>query len=200
MAKALIIVDVQNDFVEGGSLAVAGGKQVGKDIAEYLTANAADYELIVTTQDWHIEPKGHFSENPDYVDTWPVHCVAKTAGADIIAELETTITKLVDEKKIILEQVRKGQFEAAYSGFEGKTTKDSKLPEAKMEDLLDNYGITEVDVTGIATDYCVKATALDSAVAGFRTSVIADLCAGINEANVSELLEKEFPAKEVAVV
>lgn len=200
MAKALIIVDVQNDFVEGGSLAVAGGKQVGKDIAEYLTANAADYDLIVTTQDWHIDPEGHFSENPDYVDTWPVHCVAKTEGAAIIADLDSTITTLVDEKKIVLEKVRKGQFEAAYSGFEGKTTKDSKFPEYKLEDLLDRYDITDVDVTGIATDYCVKATALDSAVAGFRTSVIADLCAGINEANVAELLEKEFPAKEVTVV
>lgn len=200
MAKAIIIVDVQNDFVEGGSLAVTGGKQVGQDIATFLTANFADYDLIVTTQDWHIDPKGHFSETPDYVDTWPVHCVAEKEGAEIITSVSAVLGHLMLNKDVTVEQIRKGQFEAAYSGFEGTTGKDSVLPEASLASLLDFYDIKEVEVTGIATDYCVKATAIDAATEGFKTSVISSLCAGINAENVEELYRNGFPAKDVRVL
>jgi nicotinamidase/pyrazinamidase len=200
MNKALIIVDVQNDFVEGGSLAVQGGKQVGRDIATFLKENHADYDLIVTTQDWHIDPKGHFSEIPDYVDTWPVHCVAETKGAEIVDSVSAVLGDLILNKGVAVEQIRKGQYEAAYSGFEGKTGLKSALPNAELTSLLDYYDIQQVEVTGIATDYCVKATALDAATDGFRTLVISSLCAGINADNVEELYRNGFPEKEVRVV
>lgn len=200
MGKALIIVDVQNDFVEGGSLAVAGGKQVGQDIAKFITDNHADYELIVTTQDWHIDPKGHFAETPDYVDTWPVHCVAETKGADIVTSVTAALGDLILNKGVVVEQVRKGQYEAAYSGFEGKTGAKSALRNSSLADLLDYYDVTDVEVTGIATDYCVKATALDAAEAGFNTTVISSLCAGIDTANVEALYRSGFPNHDVRVV
>lgn len=200
MGKALIIVDVQNDFVEGGSLAVQGGRQVGADIATFLKDNHADYDLIVTTQDWHIDPEGHFSETPDYVDTWPVHCVAETRGADIIDSVTAVLGDLILNKDVVVEQIRKGQYEAAYSGFEGKTGTKSALPNAELAQLLDYYDIQEVEITGIATDYCVKATALDAAIEGFRTTVISSLCAGINADNVDALCRYGFAEKDVRVV
>lgn len=200
MSKALIIVDVQNDFVEGGSLAVQGGLQVGADIAAFLKENYADYDLIVTTQDWHIDPEGHFSETPDYVDTWPVHCVAETEGAEIIDSVTAVLGDLILNKDVVVEQIRKGQYEAAYSGFEGRTGTKSALPNAALTQLLDYYDIQHVDVTGIATDYCVKATAIDAATDGFQTTVITKLCAGINAENVEELCRNGFAEKAVRVV
>jgi nicotinamidase/pyrazinamidase len=152
VTRALIIVDVQNDFCEGGSLAVDGGADVARRIS------ADGYDVVVATQDFHIDPGEHFEE-------WPVHCVAGSRGADLHPELDTTAVEAV---------FRKGRDRAAYSGFEGATDDGTTLA-----DHLRSRGVTDVDVVGIATDHCVRATALDAAGAGFTTRVLLDLCAGV---------------------
>ncbi|GAB4099710.1 isochorismatase family protein [Sinomonas halotolerans] len=175
MKRALIMVDVQNDFCEGGSLAVAGGAGVAARLTAFLSAHAAEYDAVVTTQDWHIDPGSHFSAEPDFVDSWPPHCVAGTPGADFHPQLETAAVDAM---------FRKGQYAAAYSGFEGHLAQSGDAQgTADDSDTLDAWlrarGIEAVDVAGIATDYCVRATALDAAHAGYRTTVLKDLAAGI---------------------
>ncbi|KAD3436325.1 isochorismatase family protein [Arthrobacter yangruifuii] len=181
MARALIIVDVQNDFCEGGSLAVAGGADLAGEITDYVETSAARYDLVAATQDWHIEPGAHFSETPDFAQSWPPHCVAGTAGAQLHPDLDT---ELVDAF------FRKGQYEAAYSGFEGVLAPDVEVPlgEAEAEpdtetlsldDWLRENDVDEVVVVGLAADYCVRATALDAVAAGYTTAVIPELCRGI---------------------
>ena len=177
MTKALIIVDVQNDFVEGGSLGVNGGKNVAAKIADHL--NDADYDVIVTTQDWHIEPGDHWAEEPNFTTTWPVHCAAETEGAEIVEVLKEALP--VDHV-----QVRKGQYEAAYSGFEGETV----IGQETLEAVLKTNGVTEVDVVGIATDHCVKATAQDALNAGFDVTVLEDLVAGVDADASAEALRR----------
>jgi len=162
--RALIIVDVQNDFCEGGSLAVAGGAAVARAISEYV-ASAPGYGHVVATKDFHVDPGAHFSDHPDYAASWPPHCVAGTAGADFHPSLDTGAVEAV---------FRKGAHAAAYSGFEGLDDDGTSLG-----DWLRGHGIDEVDVAGIATDYCVHATAADAARAGFGTRVLLDLTAGV---------------------
>lgn len=160
--KALVIVDLQNDFISG-SLAVPGGEGVAKKISEYL-ATDPDYDVVVTTQDWHINPGDHFSDTPDFKDTWPQHCVAGTHGAWLSDELSSWTGAV---------QFYKGQHSAAYSGFEGFADG------VDLEEFLSRKGVVEVDVVGIATDFCVKATALDSVKAGFRTTVLLNYTAAV---------------------
>lgn len=193
--KALIIVDVQNDFVEGGSLAVVGGVDLANRLSEYLKTNAKDYDIIVTTQDWHIAPEGHFAKNPDFVNTWPVHCVANAEGSRILTPLAQTIGEMVVNDNLDYVRVIKGEYTAAYSGFEGKNFHNGEA----LEDELRIAGIEDVDVVGIATDYCVKATALDAAAANFNTTVLSDYCVGINAENVEALLDGGFQAAGVEV-
>lgn len=162
--RALIIVDVQNDFCEGGSLAVAGGAAVAQAISDVL-AGGTDYAHVVATKDFHIDPGEHFSENPDYRLSWPRHCVAGTGGADFHPRFDAGAVEAV---------FRKGHHSAAYSGFEG--TDDDGTP---LADWLRARGVDEVDIVGIATDYCVRATAADAAKVGFRTRVLLDLTAGV---------------------
>jgi nicotinamidase/pyrazinamidase len=167
MTKALIVVDVQNDFCEGGSLAVTGGADVAEGITEWLEEFQDDYAVVVATADWH--PKGefdHFSDTPDYVDTWPPHCVQLTEGAEFHPNLRLPVST---------RYVRKGQDSAAYSGFEGT----DNLSHEPLEDLLKHWDVDHVDVVGLATDYCVKATALDAARLGLSTSVLLPLTAGV---------------------
>lgn len=169
MPTALLIVDVQNDFTEGGALAVTGGASVARRITEHL-ASDADYDVVVASRDWHDADNdngGHFATDgsPDFVTTWPVHCVAGTAGADYHPDL---VADAVDV------HVRKGQGVPAYSMFEGTTDDGSQLT-AVLRDL----GITHVDVVGIATDYCVRASALDALGDGFSVRVLTDLVAGV---------------------
>jgi len=159
--RALIIVDVQLDFCEGGSLAVAGGASV----AERINAVTGRYDHVVATRDYHVDPGDHFSETPDYVHSWPVHCVAGTAGAAFHPALDVAPIAAV---------FAKGEYAAAYSGFEG-----AEPGGAGLADWLRAREVTEVDVVGIATDYCVRATALDAARAGFATTVLTDLTAGV---------------------
>lgn len=160
--RALIIVDVQNDFCEGGSLAVAGGSAVARGITELLASG--EYDHVVATQDYHVDPGGHFSTDPDFVDSWPPHCLAGTGGADFHPDLDTAPIEAV---------FRKGAYSAAYSGFEGSAEGLGLL------EWLRSRGVDEVDVVGIATDYCVRATAGDAARAGLRTRVLTGLTAGV---------------------
>ncbi|MQY23719.1 nicotinamidase [Nocardia macrotermitis] len=164
MTRALIVVDVQNDFCEGGSLAVAGGAAVAGRISAYL--GASEYDAIVATRDYHIDPGAHFSEDPDYVDSWPPHCRVGTPGADFHPDLDTAP---------IEEVFSKGAYTAAYSGFEG-----SAETGASLADWLRAKGIDSVDVCGIATDHCVRATALDARAAGLHTRVLLDLTAAVS--------------------
>ncbi|WP_242903858.1 isochorismatase family protein [Actinomadura terrae] len=176
MAKALIIVDVQNDFCEGGSLAVAGGAGVATAISEHVTAHRGDYAHIVATRDFHLDPGGHFSETPDYVDTWPPHCVIGTPGADFHPNLTLAPIEAVFSK---------GRETAAYSGFEGTT--DNETP---LADWLAARHIDEVDIVGIATDHCVRATAIDAVHAGLNTTVLLPLTAAVARPTADRALDE----------
>lgn len=167
MATALIIVDVQNDFCEGGSLAVAGGAAVAAAVTSRLATT--DYDVVAATADHHIDPGTHFAEEPDFVDSWPAHCVQGSAGAQFHPALDTSRVQAV---------FRKGAFAAAYSGFEG-TAVAADGTGVPLERWLRDHGVDRVDICGIATDHCVLATALDSARAGFPTTVLLDLTAGV---------------------
>jgi nicotinamidase/pyrazinamidase len=173
--RALIVVDVQNDFCEGGSLAITGGAAVAARISEYL-AGGAGYDAVVATRDYHVDPGGHFSDHPDFGKSWPPHCVAGTAGAEFHPDLDTSAVQAV---------FLKGEHAAAYSGFEGKDAAGQPL-----EDWLRERGITETDVVGIATDYCVRATAADAAAAGFRTRVLLPLTAGAAPQSTRQALDE----------
>jgi len=172
--RALIIVDVQNDFCEGGSLAVTGGSAVARSISELL-ASGPGYAHIVATKDFHIDPGDHFAENPDYAVSWPPHCVAGTAGADFHPDFNPAGIEAV---------FMKGHHTAAYSGFEGTDASGTALA-----DWLRRRGVDEVDIAGIATDYCVRATAADAAEAGFSTRVLLDLTAGVAPESTAKAIE-----------
>jgi nicotinamidase/pyrazinamidase len=173
--RALIIVDVQNDFCEGGSLAVTGGAEVARAINRHL-AGGHKYDHVVATKDFHINPGDHFSDHPDYASSWPPHCVAGSSGADFHPDLDTGPIEAV---------FCKGRYSAAYSGFEGADETD-----ALLVDWLRQRGVDEVDVVGIATDYCVRATAEDAARAGFVTRVLLDLTAGVAAESTAEAVEE----------
>jgi nicotinamidase/pyrazinamidase len=174
--RALIIADVQNDFCEGGSLAVAGGTAVAGAITAYLAGpDGGRYDHVVATQDYHIDPGTHFSAEPDYAVTWPPHCIAGTDGARFHPELDTGR----------LEEIfRKGQYAAAYSGFEGASAGGDTLLR-----WLSDRGVTEIDVAGLTTDYCVRATASDAAAAGFATTVLLSLTAGVTQPSTAAALD-----------
>lgn len=165
MTRALIIVDVQKDFCEGGSLAVSGGGTVAAEISRTVAAEPGRWDHVVATQDYHVDPGAHFGDPPDFIDSWPRHCVVGTSGAEFHPELATDRIEAV---------FRKGQFAAAYSGCEGRTEDGEGLV-----DWLRRHEVEEVDVVGIATDHCVRATALDVAGQGFATTVLLDLTAGV---------------------
>ncbi|MFD1859831.1 isochorismatase family protein [Aeromicrobium camelliae] len=170
---ALIVVDVQNDFCEGGSLAVQGGAKVAADVHELIERSRGDYAAIVATRDHHIDPGAHFSDTPDYVDSWPRHCVAGTPGADLHAPLTSRMFDAVFDK---------GEYAAAYSGFEGVTSTGTDLTT-----YLQAHGIDAVDIVGIATDHCVRATALDAAKAGLDVTVLRDYVAAVSPENIARV-------------
>lgn len=205
--RALLIVDVQNDFCEGGSLPVTGGAETAARITAFLDERAPEFDAVVATRDWHVDPGPHFSAvdaEPDYTETWPVHCVAGTAGAELHAELDT---------EYLDAQFLKGRFDSAYSGFDGQLGSPdlvrSGAPEGTagpfgataaaataveegapgLDDWLRQQGVNEVAVVGIATDHCVKATVLDAIDAGYDTMVYTDLVAGVDAERSEEALE-----------
>ncbi|MEU7067120.1 nicotinamidase [Streptomyces sp. NPDC051578] len=182
MHRALIVVDVQNDFCEGGSLAVTGGADVAAAITELIGQATPGYRHVVATRDHHIDPGPHFAHPPaapDYESTWPVHCVAGTEGVGFHPNFAPAVAS-----GAIAAVFDKGAYEAAYSGFEGRDENGSGLA-----DWLRERGVTEVDVVGIATDHCVRATALDAAREGFRTQVLLDLTAGVAPHTTARALE-----------
>ncbi|BDB59956.1 nicotinamidase [Rhodococcus sp. RDE2] len=174
--RALLVVDVQNDFCEGGSLAVEGGSRVASDITRFLQARGDDYAHIVATRDHHVDPGDHFSPEPDFVDSWPPHCRAGTPGADFHPELTTDRFEAVFSK---------GADDAAYSGFEGTDDEGTTLAS-----WLRDRGVTDVDIVGIATDHCVRATALDAIEEGFGARVLLPYTAGVSEATIRPALER----------
>ena len=210
MSRALIIVDVQNDFCEGGSLAVAGGAEVAAAISDYVDAHHLEFDHIVATQDWHIDPGAHFSEEPDFKDSWPSHCVAGTKGAELHPDLDT---------EYIQAYFQKGQFAAAYSGFEGLLAPEDAVPTGDrqpgslsagdpesyaaaddaigLDDWLQSHDVEDVVVVGIATDYCVMATSLDAVQAGYSVTVIRSLTAGIAEDLDDVVAEMELGGVDV---
>jgi len=221
MSRALLIVDVQNDFCEGGSLAVTGGAELAGEISEYLDAHHGQFDHVVATQDWHIDPGTHFSEEPDFEDSWPRHCVAGTRGAELHPNLDP---------EYIQAYFRKGQFAAAYSGFEGLLAPEDDVPTgdrkagalpvsgagtesgteetedsfAAMEDAiglddwLQSHDVEDIVVVGIATDYCVKATALDAIQAGYSVTVLRSLTVGIADDLDDAVAEMELGGVDVA--
>jgi nicotinamidase/pyrazinamidase len=219
MSRALIIVDVQNDFCEGGSLPVDGGAELAGAISEYVDAHHGQFDHVVATQDWHIDPGAHFSEEPDFIDSWPKHCVAGTRGAELHPDLDT---------EYIQAYFRKGQFTAAYSGFEGLLAPDDAVPTGDrkpgampvsagapggdpdvevlagehdaigLDDWLQSHDVEDVVVVGIATDHCVKATALDGVQAGYSVTVLRDLTVGVADDLDDAIAEMELGGVDIA--
>ncbi|BCW67612.1 nicotinamidase [Arthrobacter sp. NicSoilB4] len=222
MSRALIIVDVQNDFCEGGSLPVEGGAELAGAISEYVDAHHGQFDHVVATQDWHVDPGAHFSEDPDFIDSWPKHCVAGTRGAELHPDLDT---------EYIQAYFRKGQFTAAYSGFEGLLAPDDAVPTGDrkpgamplsggspggdtdvepggealagedaigLDDWLQSHDVEDVVVVGIATDHCVKATALDGVQAGYSVTVLRDLTVGVAEDLDDAIAEMELGGVDIA--
>ncbi len=175
MAKALFIIDVQNDFCEGGSLAVAGGAACASNITDFLRQHAGSFDLVIASRDWHSaegDNGGHFAvapDEPDFVNTWPSHCVAGTVGSEYHPNLDTSFVDV---------HIEKGQGKPSYSIFEGVTQEGQPLV-----DFLDEHSISDITIVGIATDYCVLASALDAKVSGREVTVITALTAGVAAAS-----------------
>ncbi|MFT4245285.1 MAG: isochorismatase family protein [Micrococcaceae bacterium] len=185
MKKALLVVDVQNDFCEGGSLAVEGGAQAATDITSYIEENGDNYDYIIASKDWHIEPGSHFSDNPDFVDSWPPHCVVGTEGSEFHPNLQFRDFDAV---------FYKGQYDAAYSAFEGvlaDTDDSSKYDtDVTLSDWLNKNDIKQLDLVGIASEYCVQASAEDSAKNDLNTTVLIELTAAIYPDKLKEATNK----------
>ncbi|WP_447948416.1 isochorismatase family protein [Microbacterium maritypicum] len=181
MSRALLIVDVQNDFTEDGALAVAGGDAVAAAVTAFLAAHTGDYAVIIASRDWHDadgDNGGHFADGPDYVDSWPVHCVAGTTGAAYDPLLATDA---------VTHHVLKGQGRPAYSMFEGQTEAGETVGA-----ILTAAGVLSADVVDLATDHCVRASALDAIAHGVRVRILTDLVAGVaaetSDAALAELV------------
>lgn len=180
--RGLLIVDVQNDFCEGGALGVEGGTAVAQGISAWLRENADDYAVILASRDWHNaddDNQGHFAPagaQPDFVTTWPVHCVAGTPGADYHPALDLGA---------VTHHIAKGQGKPAYSLFEGVDADGQSAM-----DILSAARVDSLDVVGIATDYCVRASALDAKAAGFEVRVLTDLVAAVAESSATTTLEE----------
>lgn len=189
MTRALLVVDVQNDFTEGGALGCAGGGEVAARITEYLRAHRDDYAVVIASRDWHNadgDNGGHFAANPDWVNNWPAHCVAGSHGAEYHPNVDTD---LIDE------HLRKGQGIPAYSAFEGATEDGATVGE-----IIVAHDITDLDIVGIATDYCVRASALDAVAAGLAVTVKANLCVGVDAGgSVAALTEMASAGVKISV-
>jgi nicotinamidase/pyrazinamidase len=186
MAKALLIIDVQVDFCEGGALACSGGAAAATRISNYLVKSKSDYDFVIASRDWHTPNhpnQGHFPEagvEPDFVKTWPLHCIAGEPGAEYHENLRADLIDI---------HIKKGQGANGYSIFDG-TSEDGE----SFSDLIQRLGINQVDVVGIATDYCVRASALDSKHAGLEVRVITSLTAGVAPASIEAAVDEMVDA------
>jgi nicotinamidase/pyrazinamidase len=186
MTNALFIIDVQNDFCEGGALACAGGAQVAKDIGSYLRANPQGYDFVIASRDWHTpngSNSGHFpkaGDEPDFTNTWPLHCIAGEPGADYHPNLEQSLIDI---------HLKKGQGQHGYSIFEGITDSGERI-----QDLISRLGIESVDVVGIATDHCVLASSLDAKKFGLEVRVITSLTAGVGTVSTEAAIDQMVDA------
>jgi nicotinamidase/pyrazinamidase len=182
MSRALFVIDVQNDFCEGGALACQGGAQVAANITTYLKSSKSDYDFVIASRDWHTPNSlngGHFptqGNEPDFVNTWPLHCIAGESGAEYHPNLDASLIDI---------HIKKGQGQHGYSIFDGITDSGEKLQE-----LIQRLGIAEVDVVGIATDYCVRASALDANNSGLQVRVITSLTAGVSAASTEAAIDE----------
>ena len=183
--SALVIVDLQNDFCEGGSLGVDGGAEVARRVSAYVDEHGDAYELVVASRDYHVEPGGHFSDDPDFRDSWPAHCVVGTAGAEFHPDFTADRIDAVFSK---------GAYSAAYSAFEAVDEEGRTL-----EQVLREGGVETVDLVGLATDYCVRSTTLDAVRAGFTARVLTDMAAGVNQDTTAAALD-EMAAAGVELV
>jgi nicotinamidase/pyrazinamidase len=179
LATALVVVDVQNDFCEGGSLAVVGGADTAARITEFVRAHRDEFDVVVATKDFHIEPEGHFHETPDYRDTWPVHCVVHSPGADLHAALDVEFDEVF----------YKGAYAPAYSGFEGRSDPEQRGG-LTLDEYLRAHGVDHLTIVGIATDHCVVETALDALDAGYDVTVDLDLTAGVLPETTATAVER----------
>lgn len=200
---ALIIVDVQQDFCEGGSLAIDGGAETAALITEYMNQCGEKYHVIATTRDWHIDPGPHFNTEPDYENSWPIHCVAGTPGAELHQNLDT---------EFIEAEFLKGQYNDGYSGFDGvlgepdmvrsqdgiagpygataAAAAASTSTSMTMDDWLRDHEVERLTVVGLATDHCVRATAIDASDAGYEVRVLTNLTAGVAEDSIDAALDE----------
>lgn len=192
MTRALIVVDIQKDFCEGGALAVPGGNDVVEKIVDHIKEHHTRYEKIVFTQDWHNPPPddngGHFGDPPDFVESWPVHCVRGTVGAQFHDSLLRAASVINGSTPQLI--FRKGQGKPDYSGFQG-----TNIIGQNLGGYLKNHGITHVTVVGLAADYCVKETAMDAVTLGFTTIVLPELTAGIAEGSERNTAEEVIEAQ-----
>ena len=183
MTTALLIVDVQNDFCPGGSMATAGGDVATQRIAALLAdaSRTRDYARVIATQDWHIDPGTHFADEPDFQTSWPVHCVADSAGAALREPLDPARIDTL---------VHKGQYDDGYSGFDGTVAQPVSAARRGLAEFLRAEGIDTLDVCGIATDYCVRATVLSALNEGFAVRILPELCAAVDEEGGKEALKE----------
>ncbi|GAA2030200.1 isochorismatase family protein [Yaniella flava] len=200
---ALIIVDIQQDFCEGGTLAVEGGAQTAALVTEYINQCGHKFDVIATTRDWHIDPGPHFSQTPDFENTWPVHCVAGTQGAELHEDLDT---------ESVVAEFLKGQYNDGYSGFDavlgepdmirsqdgmagpyGATAAAAAASDDNaitLDDWLREHDVEQITIVGLATDHCVRATAVDACDAGYEVKVVTNLTAGVSEATIDAGLDE----------
>ncbi|HEY1421172.1 MAG TPA: isochorismatase family protein [Candidatus Dormibacteraeota bacterium] len=180
MRNALLAVDLQSDFVQGGSLAVPNGLQVAAQVARHIRHFKTEYQFVVASRDYHEDPQNHFGNPPDFVNTWPPHCVIGTPGSAFVPPIQNLV-----REKLIQTVVSKGRHEAAYSAFEGVDSRGHGLLDVLKEQRIDH-----IDVCGIATDYCVRASALDARKNAFQVRVLVNLCAAVSEATGLQAIEE----------
>jgi len=180
MRNALLVIDVQNDFVEGGSLAVKGGRDVAAMVSRHVRHFKTEYQFVAATRDYHEDPGDHFSDHPDFHNSWPPHCVAGTPGAAFCQPIQNLV-----REKLIHTVVTKGQHAAAYSGFEGLDPRGHTL-----YDVLKEARVDHIDLCGIATDYCVRATALDARKYDFQVRILVNLCAAVAEDTGAQAMQE----------
>ena len=180
MRNALLVIDIQNDFVEGGSLPVQGGRDVAAMVSRHIRHFKSEYQFVCATRDYHEDPGDHFSDHPDFHNSWPPHCVVGTPGAAFCPPIQNLV-----REKLISTVLTKGQHAAAYSGFEALDPRGHP-----MYDVLKEARVDHMDICGIATDYCVRATALDARKHDFQVRILVNLCAAVSPETGQQALDE----------